>query len=163
MDKQNSTPSHFCADLPFKIQYETKNSSPSMPQKKRFPALEPLFFAIYLPAYFPRLAKAAASVGNIPAGILHIVCPVYYNGGVASRKVVRRDLLALRKAPKRLAVFGICQVGIVSGSPQIIVYRRAETSENVADAAAAKIGAANVESALMVLIITLSVKEKFLK
>lgn len=82
------------------------------------------FFAIYLPAYFPRLAKAAAGVGNIPAGILHIVCPVYYNGGVASRKVVRRDLLALRKAPKRLAVFGICQVGIVSGSPQIIVYRR---------------------------------------
>lgn len=134
-----------------------------MPQKKRFPALEPLFFAIYLPAYFPRLAKVAAGVGNIPAGILHIVCPVYYNGGVASRKVVRRDLFALRKAPKRLAVFGICQVGIVSGSPQIIVYRRAETSEIVADAAAVKIGAANVESALMVLIITLSVKEKFLK
>ena len=77
-----------------------------MPQKKRFPALEPLFFAIYLPAYFPRLAKAAASVGNIPAGILHIVCPVYYNGGVASRKVVRRDLLALRKAPKRLLYSG---------------------------------------------------------
>lgn len=45
-------------------------------------------------------------------------------GGVASRKVVRRDLLALRKAPKWLAVFGICQVGIVSGSPLIIVYRR---------------------------------------
>lgn len=70
------------------------------------------------------VVKVAAGVGNIPAGILHIVCPVYYNGGVASRKVVRRDLLALRKAPKRLAVFGICQVGIVSGSPLIIVYRR---------------------------------------
>ncbi len=33
MDKQNSTPSHFCADLPFKIQYETKNSSLPCPKK----------------------------------------------------------------------------------------------------------------------------------